>query len=179
MPDLSDRPAQNAYIQRVSTRLAAVLKVGLGDHIHCAIFRKYPQNPPPVQQMEADLGPSYQGLLPVVRAAVPEGYRVAMAHQCSYAGRKYIHFTFEKGGDLLSLVVARKNAGESLVGLSAAEAHSGIPIYQSAAGRYEVASFEAGDFLAYVVSELKGKANLQIAANMAPVVRDFLMKTSA
>jgi anti-sigma factor (TIGR02949 family) len=179
MPDLSDRPAQSAYVQRVSSSLAAILRLGLGDHIHCSIFRRYPQAPPPVEKMETDLGPSYKGLLPVVRATIPEGYRLIMGHQCSYAGRKYIHLTFEKGGRLLSLVVARKDPGESLGGLPAAAEPSGIPIYQSAAGRYEVAGFEAGNFLAYVVSDLSGKTNLQIAANVAPGVREFLMKTPA
>ena len=179
MPALSDRPGQNAYIQRVSARLAAVLKVGLGDHIHCSVFRKYPQNPPPVEKMEADLGPAYKGLLPVVRAAVPDGYRVIMAHQCGYAGRKFIHLTFKKGGDLLSLVIARRNTGESLDGLSPASEPSGIPIYQSGAERYQVAGFDAGNFLAYVVSGLNGQANLQIAVNLAPGVRGFLMKTPA
>jgi hypothetical protein len=179
LPDIADRPGQNAYFQRVSASLAAVLKVGLGDHIHCAIFRKYPRNPPPVEKMETDLGPSYQGLLPVVRASVPEGYRVLMAHQCSYAGRKYVHLTLEKGGQLLSLVIARKNPGESLRELSASAQPSGIPIYQSGAGHYEVAGFEAGDFLAYVVSNLRGKTNLLVAANLAPGVHDFLMRMPA
>src|SRR5262249_49370965 len=108
MPALGDRPAQNAYITRVSANLAAVLKVGLGDHIHCSIFRKYPKEASTIEKMEGDLGPTYSGLLPVVRAAVPQGYRVIMAHQCSYARRKFIHLTFEKDGGLLSLVVARK-----------------------------------------------------------------------
>jgi hypothetical protein len=87
--------------------------------------------------------------------------------------------TFEKDGGLLFVVVARKQAGESLDGLSPAAAASGVRIYQSAAGRYQVAGFEAGNFLAYVVSELRNKENLQIAANVAPAVREFLMKTPA
>jgi hypothetical protein len=179
MPDIPDRSTQSAYIERVSSGLAAVLRLGLGDHIHCSIFRRYPHAPPPVEKMETDLGPSYKGLLPVVRATIPECYRLIMGHQCSYAGRKYIHLTFGKGGGLLSLVVARKNPGESLGGMPAAAEPSGIPIYQSAAGRYEVAGFEAGNFLAYVVSDLSGKTNLQIASNVAPGVREFLMKTPA
>jgi anti-sigma factor (TIGR02949 family) len=179
MPALSDRPAQNTYVARVSANLSAVLKVGLGDHIHCSIFRKYPKEPPPIEKMEGELGPTYSGLLPVVRAAVPQGYRVIMAHQCSYAGRHFIHLTFEKDGSLLSLVVARKEPGESLAGLSRTSESSGIPIYQSAAGRYEVAGFEAGDYFAYVVSELRSKANLQIAANLAAGVHSFLIKTAA
>jgi hypothetical protein len=42
-----------------------------------------------------------------------------------------------------------------------------------------VAGFEAGNFIAYVVSDLRDKANLQIAANLALGVREFLMKTPA
>jgi anti-sigma factor RsiW len=178
MPALSDRPAQAAYIQKVSANLAAILRVGLRDHIHCSVFRKYPKNPPPVEQMEEKLGPSYRGLLPLVRAAVPDGYRVIMAHQCGYAGRKYIHLTLEKNGNLLSLVIARKNDGESLDGLRAATQSSGVSIYQSAAGRYQVAGFEAGNFLAYVVSDLQNQANLRIAASLAPGVNAFLIKTA-
>jgi anti-sigma factor (TIGR02949 family) len=179
MPSLADRPAQNAYITRASENLAAVLKVGLGDHIHCSIFRKYPKEAPPVEKMEGDLGPTYSGLLPVVRAAVPQGYRVIMAHQCSFAGRKFVHFTFEKDGGLLSLVIARKQPGESLESLAPATQSSGIPIYRSAAGRYEVAGFEAGNYFAYVVSELRSKANLQVATNMAAGVHEFLVKIAA
>jgi len=179
MPALADRPAQNAYITRVSANLAAVLKVGLGDHIHCSIFRKYPKEAPPVEKMEGELGPTYSRLLPVVHAAVPQGYHVIMAHQCSYAGRKFIHLTFEKDGGLLSLVITRKQTGESIEGLAPATQSSGIPIYQSAAGRYQVAGFEPGNYFAYVVSELRSKANLQIAANMAAGVHEFLSKTAA
>ena len=179
LPALSDRPGQETYMSRVSANLAAVLKVGLGDHIHCTIFRKYPKDPPPLEKMEVDLGPAYAGLLPVVGAAVPEGYKVIMAHQCSYAGRKFVHLTFEKNGGLLSLVVARKQAGESLDGLSPAGGASGVRIYQSTAGRYQVAGFEAGNFFAYVVSELRNKENLRVAANVAPGVHEFLMKMPA
>ncbi len=179
MPALSDRPAQKTYINRVSANLAAVLKVGLGDHIHCSIFRKYPKDPPPVEKMEGDLGPAYAGLLPAVRAAVPEGYKVIMAHQCSFGGRKFVHLTFEKDGGLLSLVVAHKQTGESLDGLAPAAELSGVRIYESAAGRYQVAGFEAGNFFAYVVSELDHNKNLQIAANVAPGVHEFLMKVPA
>jgi hypothetical protein len=72
----------------------AALKLGLGDHIHCSVFREYPPNPPTVAQMEEDLGPAFRGVLPLVQSAVPDGYRVIMAHHCGYAGRKYTHLTF-------------------------------------------------------------------------------------
>ena len=179
LPSLTDRPAQNAYIQKVSATLAAALRAGLMDHIHCSIFRKYPKGPPPVERMEHELGPSYAGLLPVVKAAVPADYRVIMAHECGYAGRKYIHLTMQNGGDLISLVVAKKLPGESLATMTETTHSSGVPVYESAAGRYEVAGFEAGDYLAFVVSDLRRKTNLELAVNLAPGIREFLSKTGA
>ena len=37
LPDLADRRGQDVFIQKVSESLSAVLKVGLGDHIHCSV----------------------------------------------------------------------------------------------------------------------------------------------
>ena len=173
MPDRADRPGQKNYIQKISTPLAAVLRVGLGDHVHCAIYRK-PPAPQPVEQMEADLGPEYKDLLPVVRDQIPAGFRIIMAHQCSFAGRKFVHFTMEKDGALLSLVIARKQEGETLEGLSAAAKAGTVEIFQSRADRYQVAGFDAGNFFVYVVSDLRSKANLEVAEQLAPAVQSFL-----
>jgi anti-sigma factor (TIGR02949 family) len=175
LPSTDDRPAQNVYIQKVSERVAAVLKVGLGDHIHCAVFRKYPRNPPGAEQMEKDLGPEYKGLMQVVKAAVPANYRLVMAHQCSYARRKYVHLTLQNGQNLISLVIARKDEGETMRGLRAAASPSGIPVYQSPAERYEVAGFETDRYLAFVVSDLSAGKNLQVAVELARGVREFLI----
>ena len=41
--------SQESYIGSVSTHIATLMRVGLGDHIHCAVFRKYPKNPPTTQ----------------------------------------------------------------------------------------------------------------------------------
>jgi hypothetical protein len=174
LPALSDRPAQNAFIQRVSAPLTSVVKVGLGDHIHCSIFRRYPKDPPTIQQMEKDLGPSYKGLLPLVKASVPAEYKVIMAHQCGYGGRKYIHFTFSKGEALLSLVITRKQSGESLTGIPSAAIIAGIPLYQSKAQRFQIASFDTGQYFTFVVSDLGSHRNLEIASDLAPKVHDFL-----
>jgi hypothetical protein len=180
LPALSDRPGQDAYIQEVSATLAPILKIGLADHIHCSVFRKYPRNPPAAAEMEQELGPSYKGLLSLVKAAVPDGYRVIMAHQCGYAGRKYIHLTLRNGSTLLSLVITRKNAGESMNGLAPEASASGIPVYQSSAAKgYRVAAFDAGPYLAFVVSDIRGNANLQIASNIVPTAHHFLARLPA
>src|SRR5258708_1599618 len=37
---------QATYIASVSANVPEIMKVGLGDHIHCSVFRKYPKDPP-------------------------------------------------------------------------------------------------------------------------------------
>jgi hypothetical protein len=174
LPDLSDRRGQDVFIQKVSASLSAVLKVGLGDHIHCSIFRKYPKDPPSVDEMAQKLGPAYQDLVPLVKARVPEEYRIILAHQCGYQGRRFVHLTLTNGSSLLSLVITRKQAGESMQALTVSDHASSVAVYQAAAQNYDVAGFETDQFLAYVVSDLGAQQNLQIAYALAPSVHQFL-----
>jgi hypothetical protein len=174
LPDLADRAGQDVFIRKVSESLSAVLKVGLGDHIHCSVFRKYPKNPPSVEEMAEKLGPAYQDLAPLVQSRVPSEYRIILAHQCGYQGRRFVHLTLSNGSNLLSLVITRKQAGESLQALKASDRPSGVPVYQAAAQNYDVAGFETDQFLAFVVSDLGAKQNLKIADNLVPAVHQFL-----
>ena len=174
LPGLADRHGQDIFIQKVSASLSAVLKVGLGDHIHCSIFRKYPKDPPSVEEMAQRLGPAYQDLVPLVKARVPEEYRIILAHQCGYQGRRFVHLTLTNGSNLLSLVITRKQPGESMQALTVSDHASGVAVYQAAAQNYDVAGFETDQFLAYVVSDLGAPQNLQIAYALAPSVHQFL-----
>jgi anti-sigma factor (TIGR02949 family) len=178
LPAIGDRPSQNAYIQKISATMATVLKVGLGDHLHCSVFRKKAASVPTIAEMEKELGPDYEGLLPAIRAAAPEGYTVILAHHCSYLKRNFVHLTLEKDGSLLSLVIARKQDGESFTNLAPATEQD-TPIYQSNAGHYQVAAFDAGHFFAYVISDMKSASNLQVAVAAAPAVREVLAKLPA
>lgn len=173
LPPLIDRPAQDAYILKISQTISSMLSSGLKDHVHCTIFRKYPEHPPTLEQMAKSMGPAYGGLVQLVRANVPDQYRIVMAHQCGYQGRRYVHLTLRDGAHLISLVIAKKQDGETLQKLSPALRASGIPVYQSAAERFEVAGFETDQYLAFVVSDMRGR-NLQIAGSLAPAVHNFL-----
>jgi hypothetical protein len=156
----------------------AAMRVGLRDHVHCAVFRQYPKDPPPVEAMAQSLGPEYQGLLPLLQAAAPEGYRCVMAHQCSYAGRKYIHLTLRNGQKVLSLVITRKNPGETIAGIPPARRAPGISVYEAKAERYQVAGFETDSYMAFVISELNRERNLDVAVRLAPGVSRMLAQVT-
>ncbi len=174
--DVADRAGQDVFIHRVSQTVSKVLRVGLGDHIHCAVFRKYPKNPPAPAQLAESIGSAFQGLVPLVKAGVPDRYRILMAHQCGYSGRRFVHVTLSDGSNLMSLVIARKEPGESLEGLSPSMRASNVPVFQATAERYEIAGFETAQYLAFLISDLSAGNNLQMASTLAPPVHDFLAR---
>lgn len=155
---------EQAILRKTSGRLAEVLNVGLRDHLHCAVFRKYSKQPVPATQMAADLGPEFAGLVPLVQAKLPAGFRIIQGHHCSVGGRHYTHFIMAGGGKLASLILARRQSGESMSG----------GIYQVGVDRFQVVGFESHDCLAYVISDLDAQRNLEWAANLAPTLRQYL-----
>jgi anti-sigma factor (TIGR02949 family) len=158
---------EEAILRKTSGRLAAVLNVGLRDHLHCAVFRKYSRQPVPARQMAADLGPSFAGLVPLVQAKLTGDFHIVQAHHCDAGGRQYTHFILAGGaggGKIVSLILTRRQPGESLSG----------GIHQAGVDRFQVVEFESHDYLAYVISDLDAQQNLQLAANLAPTLREYL-----
>lgn len=155
---------EDALLNKASGRLATVMSVGLRDHLHCAVYRKYPKQPEAAERVESQLGPEFAGLAPLVKAKLPADFQVLQGHRCTAGGRQYVHFIITSGNKLLSLVLTRKQPGESLSG----------GIHQEGVDRYQVVGFESRDYLVYVVSDLDPQQNLQMAASLAPVVREYL-----
>jgi hypothetical protein len=79
--------------------------------------------------------------------------------------------------DVVSLVITRKN-GEAFPtdGVAAIEPAAGGPIYRAAWANQQVAGLETRDHLVFVVSNEPSDTNLQIAASLAPSVRDLLAR---
>jgi hypothetical protein len=173
--------SQDSYIASLSTRVARVMQVGLADHVHCAVFRKFPKTPPAVKEMAEKLGPEFEPLLPIVKERVPADLKIVLAHTCGYKGRRYVHLALHGDSRLVSLVIARKREGESFTkeSLLPVLSESGIPMYQTGVQRFEITGFESKEHLVYVVSDLSEAENLQIATRLAPAVRDLLNKPNS
>jgi hypothetical protein len=168
--------SQEKYIASVSYKVATLMRVGLGDHVHCSVFRKFPKNPPKIEDLEQNLGPQYQGLIPIVRKRLPDDYRLMIAHQCSYHGRKFVHLSLQSDSQMVSLVIARKSEGESFEteGLLPELVASGIPIYRSGVQRFQMSAFESRDFLVYFISDLPHDRNVEVMTAMAPDIKSLL-----
>ncbi|MEX2300655.1 MAG: zf-HC2 domain-containing protein [Bryobacterales bacterium] len=167
---------QATFIDGLYGQVVDIMRVGLGDHLHCAYFRKFPDEPPTAEQLVAKIGPQYAPLLPAIREQAPAGHQVRLAHQCVFQDRSFVHIIVEDKGKLLSLVITRKQPGESFRdgSIPAAGNAAGPAIYPDAAEQFAMAGFEAGDYLAFVVSDHDGQENLQWAANLAAPVQRIL-----
>lgn len=170
--------SQESYIASVSTHIATLMRVGLGDHIHCSVFRKYPKNPPTTEEFVQKMNPQYAGLIPILREHVPETYRMMLAHECRYHGRRFVHLSLMNSSNMLSLVMTRKAGGESFSAedMLPALVQSGIPMYQSSVQRFQITAFETRDYLVYFVSDLPKQQNTDLMLALGPQVKSFLAK---
>jgi hypothetical protein len=168
---------QENYIASISQKVLPIVRAGLGDHVHCAVYRKYPQHPPPAGKMLQDLGQQYQGILDVVKPYVPDGFQIAMAHKCRYHGRQFVHVTMKSDHKIVSLVLAARQPGETFQNSNLKQIlQGGLPVYQSGVQHYAIAGFETRDHLAYLVSDMPAKGNTDLMLAMVPKLREYLAR---
>jgi anti-sigma factor (TIGR02949 family) len=173
-----NRASQDSYISSVSSSMATLMRVGLGDHIHCAVFRKYPKNPPTMAQFIEKMGPKYSGIIPIVRKEVPSDFRLLLAHQCKYKGRPFVHMVLRSDRRLLSVVLTRKQDGEAFTAaqLAPALSEAGVSIYGASTQRFQLAAFETRDYAVYVISDMPQERNMELMRAMAPQLEAYLDK---
>ncbi|MBI2688713.1 MAG: zf-HC2 domain-containing protein [Acidobacteria bacterium] len=156
---------QEAYVTSISEKVSNIMRVGLIDHVHCAVFKKWPKQSPPLDEIVKEMEPKYRPVATLVKQNIPASYRVLTAHQCTARGRKYIHMAMmSTEGNLVSLVMSEKRTGETF-------ANNGIR--QESAQRFRMAGFETAGFLAYVISDMDEKQNQQLAEAIAGPVKTF------
>jgi len=157
-----------------------LLRVGVQDHIHCAIAGAYPHQKQRIE-MTAGLGSDFAPMLqPIIdQASVGQATpdEVESAHRCTVNGRAYVHIILRREGLLISVILTRRSESEVFPrALAARVIHaSGIPIHEDNLDGYSVAGFESGGWLGYVVSGLPRGENDALSARLAPVMRRYAL----
>jgi hypothetical protein len=140
---------------------SGLLRMAFDDHLHCAVVhRPAPRVPSEPNQLPEQL----KGLASVVQQQVPTEFSLKLAHECQDQGRKFVHLTFDDGHHLMSLVITRRERGESL----------GSGMRQAARDGFQLAAVESGEFFVYTISDLRPQANAGILALISPGVQRFL-----
>jgi hypothetical protein len=167
----------------LTVRVRELLRVGLNDHVHCAVLLQRWKQFVSFDEMKAStgprsLGPEFIDLVPAVEAKLGPEYKLIQGHRCVTNDRRYVHLILTgKNGAIVSLVITEKNKESfSQSDAVAVVRSSGIPIYRDRQGILEVAGFESDKYFAYVVSNLDRTQNLNVASVMAPIVYNHLHK---
>lgn len=146
---------------RLRDSSAGLLQLAFDDHLHCAVIH----HPAPVAAGEPNQLPErLKGLASLVQQHVPSEFSLKLAHECQDQGRSFFHLTLGDGQHLMSVVITRRESGESL----------GNGARQATRDGFQLAAFESDDFLIYTVSDLPAKANAAILAAFAPSLDAFL-----
>jgi hypothetical protein len=163
-------------LRRGEQLIAGILKLGVSDHLICAIKgHNYPEVANPSDQVRK-LGARYAPLLNVVQERLP-GFEVLDGHVCSIPGgdRKYVHFITRGQGTILSVILTERNGASLPKGKFLASAESaGLAIYEDHLSGMEIAGFESAQYFAFVVSDLDQRRVLQLARELAPALNDAL-----
>lgn len=164
-------------LQRGRQLVASVLKLGVSDHVYCAIQgHNYPEVARPASELQARVGPEYAALVPVVEQKLP-GFEVLEAHICTVPGsaRKYVHFIARGRGTILSVVLTRRESETLPTEARLVTEHSGgIRLYENHLEGMDVAGFETNEYFGFVVSDLGQDSVVQLAALLAPPLRSQL-----
>lgn len=152
-----------------------MLRIGMTDHLKCAVtFYKGDVHPYSLERMRRGLGESFEGLIPIVEQKVTEGTLV-VAHTCSFDGRQFVHMIVKGNDNMISLVITRRRENESLTNRSGdAIDVSGTPVYHARIEDFDIAGFDAGEFMVFVASDLDTEANLNVATEVLQPVSDYL-----
>jgi putative zinc finger protein len=167
-------------LRRGEQLVASILKLGVSDHIVCAIKgHNYPEVANPPDQIRNKLGVRYAVLLQVVQERLP-GFEVLEGHICSIPGsdRKYVHFITRGQGTILSVILTERDGAALPTDKLLLRADSGgLGIYRDHLSGMEIAGFESGQYFAFVVSDLNQKELLQVARRLAPALNEALHTT--
>jgi hypothetical protein len=173
--------AQWLSLRRADQLVASILKLGISDHLICAIqAHNYPELANPPDQIRTKLGPRYAPLLQVVQQRLP-GFDVLEGHICSIpnSDRKYVHFITRGHGTILSVILTERSGATFPKGKLLITADSGgLGIYENRLSGMEIAGFQSGQYFAFVVSDLDQKELLQLARGLAPALNETLHKTA-
>ena len=174
--NLDSRAAsQLAQKLSLSEQVAGILRIGVGDHIHCVIDSHFDQIVMTPEKMAEKMGPEYFGLVSLLNEELRGGFVVSTGHRCQVKGREFIHMVVKHEGQAISVIITEKQnvsfpASSRVNSMNA----QGVALHQDRIEGLEAVGFETKNHLAFIVSALDHQENFQIASQLAPAVSGLL-----
>ena len=153
-----------------SALILARLSLGKGDHVFCARGGFYPDVPPTPAEMREQVGAPYAKLVDAVIGQA-KGYVIREGHLCHWQDREFVHFILERNKKLVSIMLTRKQRPNEIFprhALLAAMRAEGLPVYTTDDDGMAIAGLDAGQHLAFVISENGREEGVRLLAAMVP-----------
>jgi hypothetical protein len=142
---------------RSRAQLAALAAVAAGDHQNCAVKFNLSERPISLAEAARRFGMPYGQMASFELPAVTPPAVMLERHSCVYEGHRFAHVVVRYRGAVTSLLVTRGDAPAE-------------PEIEVRSASSVVASLAAGEFVAFVVSELSEDDVLQLARSIAPAL---------
>jgi hypothetical protein len=139
-------------------KTAQLFDLGVNAHIQCAVAADINRRLP-----HSDLADAFGAQL----AAAGKQELVA-AGTCSAAGRDYTEIVLREQKALISVAITHRGDQDIFPRALAGRVENGIHLADRSG--YSVAAFDAGPYLAFVVSNLPDDRNEQLAQRFAPIL---------
>lgn len=166
-------------IEQASLQNTAILQVGLGNHVHCAIDKGLANKQFTEAEMQDRLG-EFAGLVPSLRQQIPSTYQIVIGHRCKFNNRQFVHLILKDKEKVASVTLtAITDEAFSATHLPTIIQSAGIDLHQARLSEYEVTGFEHNGYLAFVTSNLEKQENLALVSGLVPAIQDFLSKVKA
>jgi hypothetical protein len=146
---------------RSRSRLAELARVAAADHQNCAITFHLTERPIPLDEAGRRYGMPYGQMTSFEIPAVTPPAQDLERHSCVYDGQRFAHVVMRYRGAVTSLLVTHGSGPSD-------------PQLESSVAAPVVASFAAGEFVAFIVSDLAGDDVLQLARAIAPPLERHL-----
>ena len=143
-----------------------LIEGAVGDHQNCAIKYQLEEKPIGLEEAGRTYDPANLDLAKVIMSEgiLPAGTELVDAHSCVFKGQRFGHVILRYHGQLVSVLVMKKDATDQRV-------PQGEPSIVSAqANGYLLAHFQTARHAIFVVSGLSNSENMTIARAIAPSV---------
>ena len=145
------------------------------NHKYCALEHSIPDNPISLKEAAVKFGKFNAGLdkavIEPLKKTFGKDIKFIDAHSCIVNGRRFAHVILERGGKLVSVMVARREDEKALEDSGAISCQSG--------GGFQMSCFDAGQYRVFVVSELTEADNLQTARALQSEVAGHILRNNA
>ncbi|MEZ5346001.1 MAG: zf-HC2 domain-containing protein [Pyrinomonadaceae bacterium] len=143
-----------------------IVNIALGDHEHCAVRHQVGKTPMSVDQITKQYRSLAKIVVPSLRSVLGD-YELIAAHACKYKETPFAHLVLRKESKVLSVLITDS---DGLDGLKDEE----ILKFSSSDPNYQIARFNVGERLIFVISDLDPVKNFEATqALFSPLKKHF------